>query len=427
VDHDTIELVLLTERPSVRDDRPSELDLAVEVRCRADGAGRGHAALNLCLVVDRSGSMAGEKLAAAGAVGRDLISRLSGDDRLTVVAFAEGADIVVHPWTRREEVPALLDGIVSGSMSNLSLGWCQGLLEVQAHTTDRHHDHLILVSDGRANAGVTERPALAAIAGRARDAGVTTSTIGIGDDHRGGLLEAIAAASGGRFWTTTDWRAEEVVDAALRGALSVTARRPRIELVLPRGTSTSRELNSLRKASASGYRVRPLRRHDTLAFAVRLRIDPARTPARALELVARLHDGDRLVATGGTKVELVPAADAVRAPVQAPVRSVVRQFELSASGEPSLDLGTGPARRGIDLVVAELVEPYGGVPEVQVFAAHWRRAVASGAPDPDGDVIAGVVAEAIALTHLLAQVDPANAAALERHREALRAHLARLA
>ncbi|WP_305039530.1 VWA domain-containing protein, partial [Frankia sp. Cj3] len=94
----------------------------------------------------------------------------------------------------------------AGGMTDLSLGWYQGLLELQTHMAPEHRNRIFLLSDGAANRGETKKSSLAATAIRARDVGITTSTIGIGDDFQEDLLEAIASASGAKekseYWTS---------------------------------------------------------------------------------------------------------------------------------------------------------------------------------------------------------------------------------
>ncbi|WP_239312964.1 VWA domain-containing protein [Frankia sp. Cj3] len=93
-----VELVVLGERSSVRDDESTELDVVIEVRCDVApdlAAGTSAGAMNLCLVVDRSGSMGGDKLETAKRSCVDIFNRLGQRDLFTVVVFDDGVQVVV--------------------------------------------------------------------------------------------------------------------------------------------------------------------------------------------------------------------------------------------------------------------------------------------------------------------------------------------
>ena len=63
---DNIQVLVMAERPVIRNDAKSELDVVVEIRTRPTSASEPlKSALNLCAVLDRSGSMQEEKLETA--------------------------------------------------------------------------------------------------------------------------------------------------------------------------------------------------------------------------------------------------------------------------------------------------------------------------------------------------------------------------
>jgi len=173
---------------------------------RADAQAKGERApLNIALVIDASGSMSGGKLEAAKAAAIGLAERLTERDRLTVVSFA--SDVRVHLdavavteanlATIRREI-ALLD---TRGMTDLSGGWFAGvecaarIAEAEPVLTPR----VIILSDGRANRGITNRTELREHAGELRLRGVLTSCLGIGDDYDENLLRGIAENGGGRL------------------------------------------------------------------------------------------------------------------------------------------------------------------------------------------------------------------------------------
>jgi Ca-activated chloride channel homolog len=432
--------------------------------------------LNLCIVIDRSGSMQGAKLETAKRSCIDIFKRLGPDDLFTVVVFDDQAQVTVNPQVSKEDVPARIEQISSGGQTNLSLGWYLGLLELQTHTTGRHTNRLFLLSDGQANQGETKRATLTKEAFQSRELGITTSTIGIGDDFQEDLLDAIATESGGRFWYIHESKIEDIVDEEFEGSLSVALDRPRIELRLPAGVTISKELNKLSKVTGK-YRVRPLKGDDTFNFAVRLEASPELIEGEQCTLTALLFEGERKVLEQNASIRLVSPNEFVTSMPNPLVRSVVQQYESTVSNEQvledmadgNLDLmkrmlvaDVGGMRRvrdaleeqreserilmelqhvGMDLalkdatiVVVETLEEFISAPEVQSFVVRLRKIMRHGhhrmanrrheVQDFDRDVYIDLLNSAIQLIDTLIQRYPAKAGRLLQQREKLSERLA---
>ena len=162
-------------------------------------------ALNLALCIDVSGSMAGEKLEAARATAIAVAQALTPRDRLTVVAFSNTADLLLDAcamdthWQAR--AVAAIQQLETRGNTNLWEGWLLAAERVAiAMNADPRASHrVLLLSDGMANAGVSNRSELARHAGELLARGVVTSAVGIGDDYDEGLLGAMTEAGGGRL------------------------------------------------------------------------------------------------------------------------------------------------------------------------------------------------------------------------------------
>jgi Ca-activated chloride channel family protein len=331
---DKISLDILTERPIVRNDQVSELDMVIEVGSKQaiDSRTEKRKALNLCLVIDRSGSMQGQKLETAKKSCIDIYKRLNEDDLLTVVVFDDDAQSVVNPKTSKDEVIQKLTAINSRGCTNLSLGWYLGLLELQTYKTDNHINKLILLSDGLANRGETKKTVLASESLKARDLGITTSTIGIGDDFSEEILEALASESGGRFWFIQESSIEDIINEEFKGSLSVIVERPRIQLELPDGVKISKQLNDVRKIG-NQYRIRPINGGYLFNFAFRMEFQPTLISYPSTTLKAVLYDGENPIQETEKKVFVKPVEEYVVSGENPIVRSVVQQYESSKTDE----------------------------------------------------------------------------------------------
>ncbi|OAN68287.1 hypothetical protein A8B83_02360 [Rhodobacteraceae bacterium EhC02] len=161
--------------------------------------------LNIALVIDASGSMAGGKLEAAKEAAMGLAARLTERDRLTVVSFA--SDVQVHldavPVTPENaiQIRAEISRLETRGMTCLSGGWFAGVECAAriAETDERMTPRVIILSDGHANEGITDPEELREHAGELRMRGVLTSTLGIGDGYDEQLLRGIAENGGGRL------------------------------------------------------------------------------------------------------------------------------------------------------------------------------------------------------------------------------------
>ncbi len=155
------------------------------------------APLHVALVLDRSGSMAGETLEATKACAAHLVRRLRPDDELAVVAFDDRVTLVAPlAGVDPDRLSAAIDGIWAGGSTNLSGGWLKGLEELGRATGDGPRA-VVLLTDGQANVGVIEPARLVAMTSGARGTGALTSTIGFGDGFDEELLSDMADAGGG--------------------------------------------------------------------------------------------------------------------------------------------------------------------------------------------------------------------------------------
>lgn len=153
----------------------------------------------LCLVLDRSGSMEGEKVEICKSAAIATVELLKGDDYVGVVAFDSEARWIV-PITKASSkgtVSAQIATINAGGGTNLYPAMLlarEALASVQTKVK-----HAIVLSDGQTEGGGYE-----ALAGQMRSEGMTISTVAIGQGAHTALMQAIASHGGGQFYETLD-------------------------------------------------------------------------------------------------------------------------------------------------------------------------------------------------------------------------------
>jgi Ca-activated chloride channel homolog len=158
--------------------------------------------LNLSLVLDRSGSMHGEKLEAARAAAALLVRRLSPEDVVSVVAYDDSVATVAEPakGDAQATLPREIAAIETGGSTNLSGGWLRGRELLGRNLLERGINRLILLTDGLANVGIRDPQQLMGLAAQGKKDGITTTTIGFGADYDEHLLRAMADAGGGSMY-----------------------------------------------------------------------------------------------------------------------------------------------------------------------------------------------------------------------------------
>lgn len=154
--------------------------------------------LNLALVLDRSGSMAGEKLEWMKEAASHLIRRLMPDDRLSIVTFDTEVQLEAPlAPVNVDEMIAAVHLIDAGDSTNLSGGWLKGVEELR-RSEGNGPRKVVLLTDGQANVGIVNPTDLASMSTSMREAaGIGTTTVGFGSGFQEDLLSAMADGGGG--------------------------------------------------------------------------------------------------------------------------------------------------------------------------------------------------------------------------------------
>lgn len=182
--------------------------------------------LNLALVLDRSGSMAGEKLDAARKAATHLVRRLAPQDHIAIIAYDDQVRTFVHPENASDGhlLQQAIESIEAGGSTNLSGGWLRGCELVAAGRLERNINRLLLLTDGLANVGITQPEQLRLLVATGREKGVTTTMIGFGQDYDENLLRILADAGGGNmYYIEEPDQAPAIFNAEVEGLLGVCA------------------------------------------------------------------------------------------------------------------------------------------------------------------------------------------------------------
>ncbi|MCU6796839.1 VWA domain-containing protein [Paenibacillus sp. WQ 127069] len=206
--------------------------LLLEMKGNA-GLNMERAPMNVSLVLDRSGSMSGAPLAYSKKACQFVTEQMSKQDQLSLVAFDDEVSTVFTPQSisHKDVMKQQIETIRSGGSTNLSGGLLQGIQYVVQGKKDGSINRVILLSDGHANEGITDRTKLQSIAREFQSAGIGITTMGVGNGFDEELMEGIADNGGGNFYFIE--KSESIPDIfakELDGLLSVVAQNVKLTI-----------------------------------------------------------------------------------------------------------------------------------------------------------------------------------------------------
>jgi Ca-activated chloride channel family protein len=184
--------------------------------------------INVAIVIDRSGSMQGDRIAAAKEGARVALKRLSSDDTVALVSYNHEVEVLSASAplrNSRDKLIEAIDNLQASGTTALHAGVKEGGRQVEAFVSDNNVNRVILLSDGLANVGPSTPGELAELGRKLASKGISVSTIGLGLDYNEDLMQRLAAASdGNHVFVERPSDLAEIFDREFGDALSVSAR-----------------------------------------------------------------------------------------------------------------------------------------------------------------------------------------------------------
>ena len=177
-------------------DEPQMLYLILELAAPIETKQNPSPPLNVCLVLDRSTSMQGEKMDLVKGAAIQVLRNLRQQDVLSVVSFSDRAEVIIPAayYQDRARLEAKIQMIQPGGATEIYQGLETGAKEVMRSVDGKRINHIVLLTDGHTYG---DEQMCLALASKLAEKGVGISGLGIGKEWNDIFLDVLATRTGG--------------------------------------------------------------------------------------------------------------------------------------------------------------------------------------------------------------------------------------
>jgi Ca-activated chloride channel family protein len=331
-------------RAAVARNEKTKLDSIIRLVVAEGESSDQRTPVNIGLVIDRSGSMQGIKLQYAIEAANYAVDQLKSADKVSVVAYDDRVRTVfkaTHP-KNKDLIKLAINQISAGNSTALHAGWVQGGIEVSEALEKEYMNRVLLLSDGLANVGVTDPSTIEKQVRGLVERGVSTSTIGVGEDYNEDLMSAMARGGSGNYWfIKTPQQLPSIFRQELQGLSAVVGKKVELKIVLKEGVESVKIYNELASIDEHTWRVPDLQMGQTVDVLARFEIEPTGDPCSVCDISISWDDAgekNRENIDTDLVVKVVTKSELSSYPVDADVQEQVALFKTAKMKEEAVAL-----------------------------------------------------------------------------------------
>ena len=197
-----VELELKLDREHYLARQDNSVYLKASIKAAFDEAEGRQVPVNLALVVDRSGSMAGPKIAFARESLKETLSRLSPQDIVSIITYGSEVNTVIDAQSLDGlgNQNILIEQIEAEGGSAQYEALTVAAAQLRRHLNDGGINRLVFMTDGQATSGLREKDDFIRLTESLAREGIVLTTIGLGEAFDEDLLKQMAEIGGGNFY-----------------------------------------------------------------------------------------------------------------------------------------------------------------------------------------------------------------------------------
>lgn len=367
-------LELLPLHGAIAHGQPVTLDVLVRITPPTIPIDSDRMPLNLALVIDRSGSMGGEKIHYARQAAEFAVDNLLPSDRVSIVTFDNYVETLVPSTlaTDKQTLREKIRNIHPRGSTALHDGWVEGGIQVSRYLNPDQLNRVILLSDGLANVGETNPDAIAQDVHGLSQRGVSTTTLGIGNDYSEDLLAAMAQSGDGNFvHIESADQLPEIFETELSGLSATLGQRVSLGLEPGQGIRVMDVLNDFDQTDTQRYKLPNLIVGTPINVVVRLQIPALTAPLSLLSVRLAWDDPEqpgRQVVRAGLEVPVVRPEQLSDFPANETVQAQVVLLMAARARKEAIALGDRGDYAAARQVLQDVQVNMAAMPQAAIFA-----------------------------------------------------------
>ncbi|MCB9640466.1 MAG: VWA domain-containing protein [Myxococcales bacterium] len=246
IEQDTLGLHITVSHPYIKPQAHQKVYLKIGIKGSILQNKNKRAPLNLAVVLDRSGSMGGERIERAKQAAKMIIEMLQPNDIFSLVTYDSSVQVLVSATkvSDKHEILRRIDSIRAGGFTALFGGVSKGLAEVRKFLSKERVNRVILLSDGLANVGPSSPNALGRLGEASAKEGIAITTVGLGLGYNEDLMTQLARRSDGNHgFAKNSQDLARIFRAELGDITAVVAQKVRLKILCAPGVRPIRVLD----------------------------------------------------------------------------------------------------------------------------------------------------------------------------------------